>query len=132
MIIVTGIHSVAANATFSIFQADTFAFSKDGDGVSNELLRTLSSQIDINGPTGSENFGRRAVPLPNGNIVVLDPLYDAPGAVNAGPIQPPARGEQCDILIIVNRTTDESDDDIQDDFFCPSWTEFHAYMVEAK
>ena len=43
-----------------------------------------SSQIDILGPVGSGHFGARATPLPNGNIVVLDPLYDAPGAVDAG------------------------------------------------
>jgi hypothetical protein len=35
-----------------------------------------SSQIDIVGPAGSGQFGQQVYILPNGNIVVTDPLYD--------------------------------------------------------
>jgi hypothetical protein len=40
----------------------------------------LSTQIDIVGPSGSESFGRWVTVLPNGNIVVNDPYYDAGGS----------------------------------------------------
>ncbi|MEO8670295.1 MAG: hypothetical protein ABI411_03205 [Tahibacter sp.] len=39
----------------------------------------LAAQIDISGPAGSGAFGQRVTLLPNGNFVVTDPLYDAPG-----------------------------------------------------
>ncbi len=38
-----------------------------------------SNQTDIIGPAGSGQFGQQVVALPNGNIVVSDPFYDAPG-----------------------------------------------------
>ncbi len=43
------------------------------------------TQIDIPSPQpGGESFGRQVAVLPNGNFVVTDPLYDAPGAADAG------------------------------------------------
>ena len=46
-----------------------------------------SSQVDIVGPVGSSSFGFRVQPLPNGNIVILDPNFDAPGPIlNVGAI----------------------------------------------
>ena len=45
------------------------------------------TQIDIAGAAGSERFGDEVVALPNGNIVVADPLYDSPGAIqNVGAV----------------------------------------------
>lgn len=38
-----------------------------------------AAQFVINGPVGSGEFGRAVTILPNGNIVVVDPGYDAPG-----------------------------------------------------
>jgi Repeat of unknown function (DUF5650) len=40
-----------------------------------------STQTDIIGPAGSEQFGTTVTVLPNGNFVVTDPYYDAPGPV---------------------------------------------------
>ncbi|CAG0929332.1 hypothetical protein TFLX_01259 [Thermoflexales bacterium] len=45
------------------------------------LLALAATQTDLIGPVGSEVFGRRVVVLPNGNIVVTDPYYDAPGPI---------------------------------------------------
>ncbi|HSD85021.1 MAG TPA: hypothetical protein VLG46_14230, partial [Anaerolineae bacterium] len=45
------------------------------------LLALAAAQTDIIGPVGSEVFGRWVVVLPNGNIVVTDPYYDAPGPI---------------------------------------------------
>ena len=42
---------------------------------------TAATQIDIAGPAGSEQFGSAVAVLPNGNIVVTDPYYDAPGPI---------------------------------------------------
>ncbi|MES2708388.1 MAG: choice-of-anchor D domain-containing protein [Verrucomicrobiota bacterium] len=36
---------------------------------------------DIMGPSGSGRFGREVFYLPNGNLVITDPWYDAPGPV---------------------------------------------------
>src|SRR4030095_6740879 len=36
----------------------------------------LTTQTDITGPAGSEFFGFSVTALPNGNIVVTDPLFD--------------------------------------------------------
>lgn len=46
-------------------------------------LRHISAatQTDIAGPPGSEQFGLQVTVLPNGNLVVTDPYYDAPGPV---------------------------------------------------
>jgi hypothetical protein len=41
----------------------------------------LAGQIDILGSAGSEQFGYQVTVLPNGNFVVTDPYYDAPGPV---------------------------------------------------
>lgn len=41
-----------------------------------------AQQITINGPQGSEFFGVEVAALPNGNIVVTDPFYDAPGPIS--------------------------------------------------
>ncbi|MEO7539109.1 MAG: hypothetical protein ABIV21_03730, partial [Pyrinomonadaceae bacterium] len=40
-----------------------------------------ASQTDVVGPVGSGAFGSTVTALQNGNIVVTDPLYDAPGPV---------------------------------------------------
>jgi CSLREA domain-containing protein len=45
-----------------------------------------ASSGDIPGPTGSGEFGTLVKVLPNGNIVVTDPSYDAPGAANVGAV----------------------------------------------
>ena len=49
------------------------------------LLGALSllaaTQTDLIGPPGSGVFGQQVVVLPNGNIVVADPDYDAPGPI---------------------------------------------------
>jgi len=51
------------------------------------LEARAQAQSDIPGPEGSENFGREVIALPNGNIVVTDPRYDAPGPVaNVGAV----------------------------------------------
>lgn len=51
------------------------------------LSNSYSQQIHINGPVGSELFGAAVSVLPNGNIVVRDPLYDIPnGASNVGAV----------------------------------------------
>jgi len=51
------------------------------------LLAHAATQTDIAGPAGSERFGGRVIALPNGNIVVTDPRYDAPGPVaNVGAV----------------------------------------------
>jgi hypothetical protein len=42
---------------------------------------SASTQTDIIGPAGSEFFGTTVTVLPNGNFVVTDPYYDAPGPV---------------------------------------------------
>ena len=40
-----------------------------------------AAQTDISGPSGSGSFGRTITILPNGNIIIVDTLYDAPGGV---------------------------------------------------
>jgi hypothetical protein len=51
------------------------------------ISNALAAQTDINGPAGSGRFGTQVVALPNGNIVVIDPFYDAPGPiVNVGAV----------------------------------------------
>ena len=40
-----------------------------------------ATQLDILGPPGSGSFGKYVVALPNGNIVVCDPDYTAPGPI---------------------------------------------------
>ena len=44
-----------------------------------------SSQVDLVGPAGSVAFGEEVVVLPNGNIVVVDPLSSV-GGPNAGAV----------------------------------------------
>ncbi len=41
----------------------------------------MAAVREIEGPVGSENFGSPVTVLPNGNFVVTDPGYDAPGPV---------------------------------------------------
>ncbi|MEQ1921049.1 MAG: hypothetical protein ABL952_00945 [Pyrinomonadaceae bacterium] len=48
----------------------------------DDLLAPQVSQLDITGPAGSGQFGTAVAVLPNGNIVVTDPLYDAPGPIS--------------------------------------------------
>ncbi len=45
------------------------------------LLALAATQTDIIGPAGSESFGQGVIVLANGNIVVIDPGYDAPGPI---------------------------------------------------
>ena len=45
-----------------------------------------ATQIDIHGPAGSGYFGWGMVVLPNGNIVVVDPYYDAGGLADVGAV----------------------------------------------
>lgn len=46
-----------------------------------------AAQFNITGPSGSGAFGRQVAILPNGNIVVVDPLFNAPGPVmNVGAV----------------------------------------------
>lgn len=45
-----------------------------------------TSSIDILGPAGSGTFGNEVLVLTNGNFVVVDELFDAPGAVDAGAV----------------------------------------------
>ncbi len=46
-----------------------------------------SEQLDIPAPSGSEKFGQTVTVLPNGNIVITDPLFDLPGPVaNVGAV----------------------------------------------
>src|ERR1041384_2992803 len=40
-----------------------------------------AAQFDIIGPVGSGAFGTNVTVLPNGNFVVTDPAYDAPGPI---------------------------------------------------
>ena len=47
--------------------------------IGNCLPAQAATQVDIVGPTGSGAFGTTVTVLPNGNIVVTDPLYDLPG-----------------------------------------------------
>ncbi len=42
-----------------------------------------AGQIDIAGPAGSGQFGATVTVLPNGNFVVSDPIYNAPGPIAA-------------------------------------------------
>ncbi len=42
---------------------------------------SAQTQTDIPSPTGGEFFGRQVETLPNGNFVVTDPNYDAPGPI---------------------------------------------------
>ncbi len=47
----------------------------------------LNDPVDIIGPEGSQAFGDEIITLPNGNFLVADPEYDAPGPVeNVGRI----------------------------------------------
>lgn len=46
-----------------------------------------AAQIDLAGPAGSGAFGKRVTLLPNGNLVVTDPLFDAPdGTIDVGAV----------------------------------------------
>lgn len=42
---------------------------------------TFAAQVTIDGPPGSGRFGTSVATLPNGNIVVTDPGFDAPGPI---------------------------------------------------
>lgn len=45
------------------------------------VISVLAAQTDIPGPSGSGKFGTQVLVLPNGNFVVTDPFYDAPGPI---------------------------------------------------
>ena len=49
-------------------------------------LAAAKSQVDIPGPPGSGRFGESVTVLPNGNIVVSDPYYDAGSAADVGAV----------------------------------------------
>lgn len=40
-----------------------------------------AAQVVVPGPTGSGSFGHSVTVLPNGNFVVVDPLFDSPGPI---------------------------------------------------
>lgn len=69
-----------------------FAFvtvGRAGPAASEALgpLAAAPGQVDLIGPAGSEEFGAEVWVLPNGNIVVSDPRWDAPGPIaNAGAV----------------------------------------------
>jgi hypothetical protein len=46
-----------------------------------------TGHIDVGGPVGSGAFGRAVYALPNGNIVVTDPLYDHEGVADVGEVR---------------------------------------------
>lgn len=69
----------------------TSRFSKVLVALSIAILATtavaLAAQTDIVGPAGSGLFGKSVSVLPNGNLVVTDPGYDAPGPItNTGAV----------------------------------------------
>lgn len=45
-----------------------------------------AAQVDLHGPPGSESFGSHVAVLPNGNIVVTDPLYSTPTVSHVGAV----------------------------------------------
>jgi hypothetical protein len=47
---------------------------------------TQATPNDLIGPTGSGSFGKRVAVLPNGNIVVTDPDFDAGSTVDVGAV----------------------------------------------
>jgi hypothetical protein len=49
-------------------------------------ISAAAQNIDIVGPSGSGAFGTTVTALPNGNIVVTDPGFDAPGLADAGAV----------------------------------------------
>lgn len=60
------------------------SFAQTRGAASNNLLArnsTAATQTDIVGPAGSGRFGSWVTVLSSGNIVVLDPDYDAPGPI---------------------------------------------------
>jgi len=50
------------------------------------LSSRAAGQIDLIGPAGSDQFGKNVVALPNGNIVVTDPLYNNGTAIHTGAV----------------------------------------------
>lgn len=46
----------------------------------------ILSRVDIPGPAGSGEFGKNVTILPNGNFVIVDSSYDAPGAGDVGAV----------------------------------------------
>ena len=53
-------------------------------GLSPAFAQLAMTQIA--GPAGSDDFGRHVHVLANGNIVVSDPTFDAPGLVDVGAV----------------------------------------------
>jgi hypothetical protein len=47
---------------------------------------SAAAQTDLVGPPGSGEFGRSVTALPNGNVVVTDPYYDAGTTVDVGAV----------------------------------------------
>ena len=46
----------------------------------------IAAQTDIHGPPGSGSFGQTVTVLPNGNLIVADPSYDAGGVADVGAV----------------------------------------------
>lgn len=68
----------STRSTLNIFSLFALLVSLFGSAMT---VRAATLQIDIEGPLHSEYFGYDAVTLPNGNFVVTDPYYDAPGSI---------------------------------------------------
>ena len=66
---------------FKLFALFALLVSLIGSVLTVTPARAATFQTDINGPAGSGRFGTSVTVLPNGNFVVTDPYYDAPGPV---------------------------------------------------
>lgn len=49
-------------------------------------ITSLAQTGELNAPPGSERFGTAVVPLPNGNVVITDPYYDAGSVTDVGAV----------------------------------------------
>ena len=72
-------HSPGLHASDQASAAIGMGFTYQGQ-LSTVFPARTSTQTDILGPVGSGEFGSVTV-LPNGNIVVVDTGYDAPGPI---------------------------------------------------
>jgi hypothetical protein len=73
--------TIRSRTIFNIFTLLTLLASLLGSALTFTPALAATTQIDINGPAGSQQFGSIVVTLPNGNFVVTDPFYDAPGPI---------------------------------------------------
>ena len=77
--------SIVTSALFGAALPTIAGFAPIG-GVRTALAVGAIGSIDLVGPSGSGTFGERVVVLDNGNLVVLDPHFDAPEAVDVGAV----------------------------------------------